>query len=194
MYLAIEGIDTAGKSTQIAELKKAFADAVFTKEPGGTAVGADIRTLLLGGALESPKAEFLLFLADRAEHLERVVKPNLDRVLISDRSVVSGVAYALSGGVITESDIITLNRFATDNILPHKIYLLELTPEALAYRLSQKELDGIESRGTDYLLEIQSNLKRACELLGIKLMVFDATLPVDIISEKLISDIRANIT
>ncbi|MEO1937666.1 MAG: dTMP kinase, partial [Sulfurimonas sp.] len=96
MYIAIEGIDTAGKSTQIAALQKHFPNAIITKEPGGTAIGAEIRSLVLSAKAQSKKAEFLLFLADRAEHIQEVIKPNLDKMIISDRSVVSGVAYALS--------------------------------------------------------------------------------------------------
>jgi len=69
MYIAIEGIDTAGKSTQIAQLQKEFNNAIITKEPGATEVGAEIRKMVLSGNVESKKAEFLLFLADRAEHI-----------------------------------------------------------------------------------------------------------------------------
>ena len=95
MYIAIEGIDTAGKTTQIERLKKHFPDAIITKEPGGTSIGKEIREMVLSAKAQSKKAEFLLFLADRAEHIKEVVEPNLDKMIISDRSAVSGVAYAL---------------------------------------------------------------------------------------------------
>ena len=146
MYIAIEGIDTAGKSTQISLLKERFKEAIITKEPGATPAGRTIRSLILHDGLKSSKAEFLLFLADRAEHVSSVIQPNLDRLIISDRSLISGIAYALVKKDITKKQIVELNRFATDNILPHKVFILHLSQDALEYRLSQKSHDTIESR------------------------------------------------
>ena len=94
MYVVIEGVDTAGKSTQIDILKEKFPQAVFTKEPGGTALGVKLRTMALGGEAKSNIAEMFLFLADRAEHIVEVIKPNINNTIISDRSVISGIAYA----------------------------------------------------------------------------------------------------
>ncbi|MBU1927983.1 dTMP kinase [bacterium] len=177
MYIAIEGIDTAGKSTQIAAIREHFPNAVITKEPGATAVGKEIREIVLSAKAQSKKAEFLLFLADRAEHIKEVIEPNIGiNMIISDRSVVSGVAYALVQGEISETAIVHLNRFATNGIYPEKVFLLKLTKEELEYRLSQKELDGIELRGSEYLLRIQEALIEAAKLLKIELIEVDATL------------------
>ena len=190
MYIAIEGIDTAGKSTQIAALQKHFSDAIITKEPGGTAIGAEIRSLVLSAKAQSKKAEFLLFLADRAEHIQEVIKPNLDKMIISDRSVVSGVAYALSQGEINETAIVHLNRFATDGIYPQKVFLLKLTKEELEYRLSQKELDGIELRGSTYLLDIQEAIIKAAKLLNIELVEIDATKSIANVTNEILNNIN----
>ncbi len=192
MYVAIEGIDTAGKSTQIALLQKHFSEAVITKEPGATAIGTKIREIVLSGEVQSAKAEFLLFLADRAEHMQEVIVPNLDKLVISDRSVVSGVAYALVQKNISETAILHLNRFATDGNYPEVLFLLQLTKEELTYRLSQKELDGIELRGVAYLLDIQEALIKASELLGIELVIIDAAEPIEKITEKIIRKIKEN--
>ena len=192
MYVAIEGIDTAGKSTQIALLQKHFSEAVITKEPGATAIGTKIREIVLSGEVQSAKAEFLLFLADRAEHMQEVVVPNLDKLVISDRSDVSGVAYALVQKNISETAILHLNRFATDGNYPEVLFLLQLTKEELTYRLSQKELDGIELRGVAYLLDIQEALIKASELLGIELVIIDAAEPIEKITEKIIRKIKEN--
>ena len=94
MYVVIEGIDTAGKSTQLEILSKKFSDAIFTKEPGATKLGSKLREMALNGEAKSKIAEMFLFLADRAEHIEEVIKPNIDKMIISDRSVISGIAYA----------------------------------------------------------------------------------------------------
>ena len=191
MYVAIEGIDTAGKSTQITKLKEYFQDAVITKEPGGTKAGEKIRNIVLEGSLSSKKAEFLLFLADRAEHVEEIIKPNRDKLIISDRSAISGVAYALIQGSIEIGDLVQLNNFATDNIYPDIAFLLRLTPEELTNRLAQKELDGIEKRGEEYLLAIQEAIIEAADLLGIELVIIDATKSIEQITEAIIRRIES---
>ncbi len=189
MYIAIEGIDTAGKSTQIQALKNIYPHAVITKEPGGTGIGQEIRSLVLSAKTQSKKAEFLLFLADRAEHIKEVIEPNLDKMIISDRSAVSGVAYALTQGEISQTAIVHLNRFATNGIYPQKVFLLKLTKEELEYRLSQKELDGIELRGSAYLLGIQDAIIQAAKLLEIELIEIDATQSIEDITKEILNNI-----
>jgi dTMP kinase len=190
MYFAIEGIDTAGKSTQIAALANAFPHAVITKEPGATAIGKEIREMVLSAKAQSKKAEFLLFLADRAEHIKEVVAPNLDKMLISDRSAVSGVAYALIQGEINKKDLLLLNNFATDGIYPQKVFLLRLTKEELEFRLSQKELDGIELRGSQYLLKIQEAIIEAANLLQLELVSIDAGKSREAITQEIVKNIQ----
>jgi len=190
MYIAIEGIDTAGKSTQIACLAEAYPDAVITKEPGATKIGEKIRDIVLSGEVQSAKAEFLLFLADRAEHMQEIVRPNLDKLVISDRSVVSGVAYAMVQESISQTAILHLNRFATDGNYPQILFLLQLSEKELSFRLSQKELDGIELRGTEYLLNIQNALIKAAQLLEIELVIIDASNTIEAITEEIINKIK----
>ncbi|MFT7004647.1 MAG: dTMP kinase [Sulfurimonas sp.] len=190
MYIAIEGIDTSGKSTQIQQLKENFPDAIITKEPGGTKIGKEIRKIVLSARAQSKKTEFLLFLADRAEHIKEVIEPNLDKTIISDRSVVSGVAYALIQEEINEKDIVYLNKFATNGIYPDKIFLLKLTKEELEYRLSQKELDGIELRGSEYLLNIQESIIKATKLLGLELHCIDATKTIEEITTEILNNMK----
>ncbi|WP_297483339.1 dTMP kinase [Sulfurimonas sp.] len=190
MYIAIEGIDTAGKSTQIAALSKHFINAVITKEPGGTTIGKEIREMVLSAKTKSKRAEFLLFLADRAEHVAEVIEPNLDKMIISDRSAVSGVAYALIQGDIDKKSLIELNNFATKGVYPQKVFLLRLTKEELEFRLSQKELDGIELRGTEYLLAIQEAIIEATKLLGLELVEIDATKSIEAITQNILNNIN----
>ena len=190
MYFALEGIDTAGKSTQIAALCAYFPDAIITKEPGATVIGKEIREMVLSAHAQSKKAEFLLFLADRAEHIKEVIEPNQTKMIISDRSVVSGVAYALVQGEISEDEIISLNRFATNGICPKCVFLLKLTKEELENRLSKKELDGIELRGSAYLLKIQEALVKAAKLLDIELIEIDASKEIDAITQEILHKIK----
>ncbi|QFR43262.1 dTMP kinase [Sulfurimonas sp. CVO] len=190
MYIAIEGIDTAGKSTQIKKLEKHFDNAVITKEPGGTDVGKEIREIVLSAKTKSKKAEFLLFLADRAEHVKEIIKPNLDKTIISDRSAVSGVAYALAQGEIEKKDLLSLNNFATDGIYPSKVFLLFLEKKELEFRLSQKKLDGIELRGVEYLLNIQNCIIEAAKLLNIELITINAAKNIDEITKEILNNIK----
>ena len=190
MYIAIEGIDTAGKSTQIEGLKNFFPYAVITKEPGGTEVGKEIREIVLNAKAKSKKAEFLLFLADRAEHIKEVIEPNRDKIIISDRSVISGIAYALVQGTIEEREIVHLNHFATNGIYPQKVFLLHLSKEELEFRLSQKKLDGIELRGVAHLLSIQKALIEAAKLLNIELITIDASKNIDEIRDEILKNIK----
>ncbi len=190
MYIAIEGIDTAGKSTQIDAVSKNFPEAIVTKEPGGTEIGKEIRELVLSARAQSKKAEFLLFLADRAEHIKEVIEPNLEKMIISDRSVVSGVAYALVQGEISQTAIVHLNKFATGGIYPQKVFLLKLTKAELEYRLSQKELDGIELRGAEYLLSIQDAIIEATKLLKLELVTIDATKSIEDITKEILDNMK----
>jgi len=189
MYIAIEGIDTAGKSTQISALQSHFPNAVITKEPGATAVGKEIREMVLSTKTKSKRAEFLLFLADRAEHISEVIEPNLDKMIISDRSAVSGVAYALIQGEIDAKELVSFNDFATKGFYPKKVFLLRLTKEELEFRLSQKELDGIELRGSEYLLKIQEAIIEATKLLGLELVEIDATATRESITKEILDNI-----
>lgn len=182
MYVVIEGIDTAGKSTQLNILNKKFIEAVFTKEPGGTTLGIKLREMALNGEAQSKIAEMFLFLADRAEHIEEVIKPNQDKMVISDRSVISGISYAkdLPIEVVT-----SLNLIATSNILPSHVILLELSKEELTRRLSGKTNDAIELRGIDYLIDIQNRMKQTVELLNLNHIYIDASLSIEEIAQKI---------
>jgi dTMP kinase len=190
MYIAIEGIDTAGKSTQIEKLKEHFPYAVITKEPGGTEIGKEIREIVLSAKTKSKKAEFLLFLADRAEHIKEIIEPNRDKFIISDRSAISGIAYALVQGEIEKKDLVWLNHFATNGIYPQKVFLLHLSKEELEFRLSQKKLDGIELRGAAYLLNIQKAIIEAAKLLDIDLVIIDAKKSINEIRDEILNNIR----
>lgn len=188
MYVIIEGIDTAGKSTQLDILKEKYPEAIFTKEPGGTDIGIKLREMVLNGEARSKVAEMFLFLADRAEHSFEIVKKHKDEIVISDRGFLSGIAYAKAAPL---EIAISLNIMALNGAMPNKIIILELTKEELEYRLSQKEKDNIEKRGSDYLLEIQKRMIDAIEMINsmgevkIDLLRVDAKQPIDTIATQI---------
>jgi len=177
MYAIIEGVDTCGKSTQIELLKKRFKEAVFTKEPGGTKMGEKLRELLLEGEVTSKNAELFLFLADRAEHYERIVKPNReDRLVISDRGFISGIAYAITNqSTIGADKLIELNLLSIDNNPPEIVFLLITNEDLIRERLRQKEHDNIEKRGIEYLLNVQNSMRYTLLKMGIKYIEIDAS-------------------
>ena len=185
MYVIIEGIDTAGKSTQIEILKQNYPEAIFTKEPGGTDLGVKLREMVLNGEAKSKVAEMFLFLADRAEHSFEVVKPNKDNIVISDRGFLSGIAYAKSAPL---EIAISLNIMALNGAFPDKIIILELTKEELENRLSTKEQDSIEKRGSEYLLDTQTRMIEAIKMINtmsdakIEFMLIDARKSIEDVS------------
>ncbi|BAW38583.1 dTMP kinase [Helicobacter pylori] len=172
MYVVLEGVDGAGKSTQVGLLKGRFKNALFTKEPGGTRMGESLRHIALNENI-SELARAFLFLSDRAEHIESVIKPALKekKLIISDRSLISGMAYSAFSSL-------ELNLLAIQSVLPEKIILLVIDKEGLKQRLSLKSLDKIENQGTEKLLAIQQKIKAHAyalkEKFGCEVLELDA--------------------
>ena len=187
MLVLFEGIDTCGKSTQIALLAKKYPELLTTYEPGATAFGQQAREILLADTIHSKRAELLLFLADRAEHYEEVIQPNRHRTILSDRGFLSGIGYALANGDFAFETLLELNRFALDGHFPEKIILFLTDMETLKQRTSEKSLDGIELRGLTYLLKVQRHMQESLEKLEIDHLLIDATEPVETIHQKIVS-------
>ena len=175
MYILFEGIDGAGKSTQIARLAAAFPQAIVTKEPGGTKLGENLREILLKENNLDKRAEILLFLADRAEHFGKIIKPNLDKMILSDRGFVSGMAYALAGGNFSFEELLNLNKFALQGNFPQKIVFFKADESTLRSRLnSRAQMDGIEARGFGYLLRVQDAMEEILQKLDVCYVTIDA--------------------
>ena len=175
MYVIFEGIDGAGKSTQIARLAAAFPQAIVTKEPGGTKLGENLREILLKENDLDKRAEILLFLADRAEHSGKIIKPNSDKMILSDRGFVSGMAYALAGGNFSFEELLSLNKFALQGNFPQKIVFFKADESTLRSRLgSRAKMDGIEARGFSYLLRVQDAMEEILQKLDIRYVTIGA--------------------
>jgi len=190
MYVLFEGIDTCGKSTQIALVAQKHPEIIITHEPGGTPFGKQAREILLTNALASKRAELLLFLADRAEHYQEVLLPHKDDFVISDRGFLSGLGYALANGDFDFDELVQLNRFALEGHFPDKIILFLTDMPTLTHRTSQKNLDGIERRGLKYLLEAQEHMKQSVLKLGIPHLFVDATQNIESIHENITAYLR----
>ena len=191
MYIVIEGVDTSGKTTQIEILKEKFSEAIFTKEPGGSELGREIRKILLDGEVKSKNAELLLFLADRAEHYDSLIKPNIGKMIFSDRSFISGIAYAMANNQDINIDfLISLNLFVLENKLPDLVVLLKTNEKLIKSRMSEKNEDNIEKRGVDYLLWVQNCMENILRRLDIDYLLIDSSNSVEIISQKIDLEIK----
>ena len=136
MFVAFEGGEGAGKSTQVAALAELLRardhEVVETYEPGDTRIGPDVRRLVLGHASAglSATAEALLYAADRAEHVESVIRPALARgaVVLTDRYVDSSLAYQGAGRPLDYDAVAAVNAWATGGLLPDLTMVLDLDP------------------------------------------------------------------
>ncbi|PWH07012.1 dTMP kinase [Brachybacterium endophyticum] len=160
IFISFEGGEAAGKTTQIGLLREHLLterevseDLVLTtREPGGTELGTSIRGLLLHGGDVTPRAEALMYAADRAHHIETVVRPHLARggLVLADRYLDSSIAYQGVGRDLKQDQIAALNLWATDGLLPHRTILLDLPPDALSDRREAHSLDRLEREGREF--------------------------------------------
>lgn len=188
MLINFEGVDGAGKSTQINLLKEIYKDAIITKEPGGTELGLMIRNYLMSSASKiSQRAEIFLFLADRAEHYEKVLKPNYGNLILSDRSFVSGLAYAMANDDNLDiKTLIELNKFALCSDFGDKFIFLKANENLIRQRLfSRGQNDDIESRGIEYLMRVQGFMSIILADLKFEVLEIDASLSPEIIHNKI---------
>jgi dTMP kinase len=130
-FIAFEGGEGSGKSTQAARLAERLG-AVLTHEPGDTALGLKVRALLLdAGPIEiTPRAEALLMAADRAQHVAELVRPALaaGRTVVTDRYAGSSIAYQGYGRQLSPQEVAALSEWATDELRPELVLLLEVPP------------------------------------------------------------------
>ena len=167
-FIVLEGIDGSGKTTQINELFKWLpksglikgnASLIKTREPGGSILGREIRDMILNNnKFDSPSilTELLLYSADRAEHISKVILPALQNGnwIISDRFSGSTLAYQGYGREINVDIIKKLENIVCQNIKPDLTFFLEISPEESILRRKNKIADRIESEGLEFLKKV----------------------------------------
>lgn len=206
-FLTLEGGDGAGKSTQAELLQRWLEDqgreVVRTREPGGTALGREIRQLLLHRRSEAassedtrapelcgtidPRTEALLFAADRAQHIAEVVRPALERgaVVVQDRYIDSSLAYQGAGRPLDVADVRGLSEWATESLWPDLTVLLDIDPEVAVGRRAQREGgdDRMESEARDFHTRVREGFLGIAAADPDRFLVLDATLPPETLQE-----------
>lgn len=188
-FIVLEGGEGAGKSTQIRQLaiwlREEGFDVVTTREPGATKLGMRLRSLLLDrentGA--SPRSEVLLYAADRAEHVETVVRPALSRgaIVLSDRYVDSTLAYQGAGRTLPEEELASVNAWATAGLVPHLTVLLDIPPEQGLVRLGEPR-DRVEEETPEFHARVRAGFAALAERTPERYLVVDAQQPVESIT------------
>ncbi len=163
-FIVFEGLDGSGKTTLMRKLSELLDQRsithIITREPGGTPLGDELREMILrkSGDTPSPRTELLLYEAGRAQHVDKKIKPALEKKqwVLCDRYTASSVAFQAGGRNLKTSDVEWLNTFATDNLKPHLFVLLDLTVDESIQRREQRELqtnteaDRLESEKRDF--------------------------------------------
>lgn len=168
MFIALEGGEGAGKSTQARMLGKALThlgiEHIVTREPGDTALGAELRQLLLrrDGIAISRRAEALLFMADRAEHVEKVLWPALKegKLVICDRYSASTMAYQGYAGALGVGELQMISSWASEGLKPDVTYFLDVNPAVGLERSKREEHTRFEDKALQYHVDVRQGFMK----------------------------------
>ena len=200
LFIAFEGGDGAGKSTQAALLTQTLQDAgrtvLRTREPGGTPVGEKLRSLVLehGHGQIDPRTEALIFAASRAAHVEQVILPALERgdVVVCDRYIDSSVAYQGAGRNLGTDEVRSINEWATGGLAPDLTVLLDVDPEAGRSRRTAADAaeDRLESEPDSFHGSIRSAFLALAEDSPGRYLVLDAAAPVPELAHRILARVE----
>jgi dTMP kinase len=190
-WVVFEGGDGVGKSTQIdllaSWLRTQRPDVVVTREPGGTELGVELRAAIMHGGHVVPRAEALLYAADRAHHIYTVVRPALERgaVVVQDRYLDSSIVY--QGGARGLGDEVErISMWATEGLLPDLTVVLDMAP--VASRL-ERTLDRVERETAEHAALIREGFLALAARAPVRYAVIDAARPVDVVA----AEVRARV-
>jgi dTMP kinase len=195
MFVTFEGIDGSGKSTQADRLASWLAEqgreVVATREPGGTPLGEGVRKLLLDGPEMTPWAEAALFASARAELVERIIRPALERgaSVVCDRYIDSSIAYQGIGRKLGVGRVLELNLAATRGLLPDRTFVL-LVPPAEAVERATGSRDRIEREGHAFLGEVDEGYRGLAAIFPGRIVAIDGTRPAEDIAKEIREQLR----
>jgi dTMP kinase len=192
-YIALEGSEACGKSTQAQRLATNL-DAVLTRETGGTRIGAAIREILHDTANDelADKAEVLLIAADRAQHMTEVIRPALaaGRHVVSDRSVFSSLAYQGYGRGIPMDIVRSTNDWALDGTWPELVLLIDVPAEVLAERMADRDLDRFELADEAFHARVRAGFADMAAADPNRWLIVDGSGPKDDVAELIRETVR----
>jgi dTMP kinase len=195
MFVTFEGLDGSGKSTQAellrARLEADGVDVVSTREPGGTELGERLRDLVLHGGHVGAWAEALIYVAARAQLVDEVIRPALDRgaSVICDRYLDSSVAYQGVARGLGLDRMLELNLAAIGGLVPDRTYLLDLDPRQVASRI-RRHHDRLEREGDDFRERAADGYRELAQRFPERIVVLDATRPADELAEEVYGSLR----
>ncbi len=188
LFLTFEGGDGSGKTTQSTLLTEWLTASgrtvVHSREPGGTELGVELREIILHRrGYIAPRAEALLYAADRAHNIATVVRPAIERgdIVIQDRYLDSSVAYQGAGRVLDATEVRDLSLWATEGLLPDLTILLDVDVAVGRARLNEARgrYDRLEAEAADFHTRVREAYLALAEAEPERFLVLDATLPVD---------------
>ena len=195
MFVSFEGLDGSGKTTQAQLLGAVLGEqgraVVTTREPGGTPVGEEIRRLLLLGSEMTAWTEALLFAAARAELVERVIAPALERgsVVVCDRYLDSSLAYQGIARGLGVDRVLELNLNVIRGNLPDRTFLLLLDPEESARRVGAGS-DRIERERPGFRAEVDEAYRLLAQTFPQRIRTIDGSRPPDEIAGEILDELR----
>jgi len=198
-FITLEGVEGAGKSTQVERLRRALADRGYevlaTREPGGTTLGAGIRQLVLGAAERPvPMAELFLMLADRAQHVAEVIRPALaaGRVVIGDRYADATRAYQGGGRGLDRELIEQANAAATGGLEPDLTLYLDLPAEIGRVRQEARgAADRLEAEEPEFHARVSESYRRQLANAPNRIRIIDAAADADTVHESILRHVLA---
>ena len=198
LFVAFEGGDGSGKSTQLRLLRDHLEElgmpVVVTREPGGTAIGEGIREILLdpASAAMNDRAEALLYAAARAQHVAEVIEPALaeGKVVLCDRFIDSSIVYQGAGRALGEVKVEELNLWATGQVVPDVIILLDVAAEEGLRRAgAEAEPDRLEAAGEPFHATVRDAYRRRADAEPHRWLLLDGSAPVDALHATILDDV-----
>ena len=195
-YIAFEGLEGCGKSTHVTRLAAALG-AVATREPGGTTIGASLRATMIDAAntMLSPRAEALLMAADRAQHLDELVTPALQRGqhVVSDRSAYSSLAYQGYGRQLDLAMLKQFNSWAIGNRWPDLVVYIDVPLDILLERLKKRELDRFEREDRSFFERIAHGFNEMAKAEPDRWLIVDGTPPKDELAATILREVASRL-
>lgn len=201
MFISFEGVEGAGKTTQIKRLAARLRedgrqDVLETREPGGTLLGRELRQLVLHppqGVVIEDRAELLIMVADRAQHVAQTIRPHLDAggIVLCDRYIDSSAAYQGSGRGLDVGEIDGLNTYATGGLAPDLTFLLDLDPAVGLAR--QKERSRMELEALPFHVRVRAGFLVLAARSPERFCLLDAARPPAEVHESIWAHLNARL-